>query len=573
MTVKKRLAIAFLAACFISTACSNGTVTKTNDSKETNQVNRLNKEKEKYDQQAKDKNKEIELEPIVLTNYSEKVHATLSKPTYKLFAVNKEFTISGEVEKHDELKEKYAWVKVSSQDEYDSSKVQEYYIPIENGKFSGKVHFYNGDGKYSVRVMLPATDRENYYYDLSTFEVINVNPEKQRDLTYTPFAQEAGLSLKDISSGYIPGNESLNVHGTIENTPAINQHVMIEVKKDTNQWKHEIAINNGEFSYDVPLFYGKGIHQINILVPDQNRENYYQYGTTLFVDNHSEKTMKPIEFFKTYEERGIQLDTPHFGGDQTDLTYQIKGQIDPSVELAKETTHIYIKTKKDMDEALDIIPVKDFKFDGSVYLRFGPGTYEVTVNVPEIKEENKNYFRYFSVASFSVDNIATEDKRDLLPSRGIQSDNPRIIKLAKEITKNKKSEREKAKAIYDYTAKNISYDVTKFKNNEFEWDDSALKTLDLKTGVCQDYAYLAGALLRASNIEARVVTGKAGTGFLKENHAWIETKINGKWLTMDPTWGAGYVQDDKFKAKYTAKYFDPDKTEFNKTHIRGKIEY
>ncbi|MBL5767423.1 transglutaminase domain-containing protein, partial [Bacillus sporothermodurans] len=149
----------------------------------------------------------------------------------------------------------------------------------------------------------------------------------------------------------------------------------------------------------------------------------------------------------------------------------------------------------------------------------------------------------------------------------------KFIHLAKKITKDKKNNFDKAKAIYKYTAKTISYDVAKFKNNEFEWDDNALKTLKLKTGVCQDYAYLAGALLRASNIEARVITGKAGTGLLKENHAWIEAKINGKWLTMDPTWGAGFVQNDKFVAKYTDKYFQPNMNEFNKTHLRDKVEY
>ncbi|MGE8206488.1 transglutaminase domain-containing protein [Heyndrickxia sp. NPDC080065] len=574
MKIKQVLLVTALSSLLILplSACSNHTISKTNNKQDNKQETQADKEKTKYDKLANEQNKELDLEPIVLTSYSEKVGAALSKPTYKLFAVNEELSISGDVEKHELLKENYAWVKVSSLDVIDSNSVQEYYIPIVNGHFEEKIHFYNGDGKYSVRVMLPATDRDNYYYDLSTFEVINVNPKKQRDLTYTPFAQEAKLALKDISSGFITGNELIDIHGKISNTPE-NKNIMIEVKKDMDNWKHEIPVKNGEFTYEVPLFYGKGIHQINILVPDKNTENRYQYGTTIFVDNQSNRTMKPIEFFRTYEERGIKLENPQFGGDKTNLTYHIKGEIDPNALLAKETTHIYVKTKKDNDEALDIIPVKDFVFDGSVYLRFGPGTYEVSVNVPEIKEENSNYFRYFSVAVFSVDNTATEDKRDLLPSRGIQSDDPKIISLANKINRNKKNDREKAMAIYEFTAKNVSYDVTKFKKNEFKWDDSALKTLDLKTGVCQDYAYLAGALLRASNIEARVISGKAGTGVWKENHAWIEAKIDGKWLTMDPTWGAGYLQNDKFIAKYTDKYFNPNPTEFNKTHIRDKVEY
>ncbi|MFB7305215.1 transglutaminase domain-containing protein [Heyndrickxia sporothermodurans] len=573
MPIKKIFLYGLLSVLFLSAAaCSHDANSKTSSKKENKQETKAEKENAKYAALVKEKNSELDLKPITLTNYSEKVGATITNPKYNAFAVNKELEITGKIEKHELLKEKYVWVKVSSLDVIDSNSVQEYYIPIKNGQFSDKIHFYNGEGKYSVHVMLPATDRENYYYDLSTFEVVNVNPIKQRDLTYTPFAQEAQLTLDTIKSGFMSGKELITVGGTIKEQTS-SKNIMIEVKKDSNQWKHEIPIKNGKFSYEVPLFYGKGIHQINVLVPDQQRENYYQYGTTLFVDNQSDRTMKPIEYYRTYEERGITLNTPQFGGDQAKLTYHIKGQIDPNAKFAKETTHIYVKTKKGNDEALDIIPVKHFNFDDSIYLRFGPGEYEVSINVPEIKEEKSNYFRYFSVASFSVENMANEDKRDLLPSRGIPSDDPKIINLAKKITKDRKNNFDKAKAIYKYTAKTISYDVAKFKNNEFEWDDNALKTLKLKTGVCQDYAYLAGALLRASNIEARVITGKAGTGLLKENHAWIEAKINGKWLTMDPTWGAGFVQNDKFVAKYTDKYFQPNMNEFNKTHLRDKVEY
>ena len=47
----------------------------------------------------------------------------------------------------------------------------------------------------------------------------------------------------------------------------------------------------------------------------------------------------------------------------------------------------------------------------------------------------------------------------------------------------------------------IAYDVEKLKNSEFQWDDSALKVLELKKGICQDYTYLALALLRASGME------------------------------------------------------------------------
>ena len=107
--------------------------------------------------------------------------------------------------------------------------------------------------------------------------------------------------------------------------------------------------------------------------------------------------------------------------------------------------------------------------------------------------------------------------------------------------KDKSTVYEKTKAIYEYTAKSISYDVAKFKNSDFKWDDSATKTLQSGTGVCQDYAYLATALLGAINIEARFISGQAGTGSVKENHAWVEANVDGRWLVMDPTWGSGFI--------------------------------
>ena len=91
------------------------------------------------------------------------------------------------------------------------------------------------------------------------------------------------------------------------------------------------------------------------------------------------------------------------------------------------------------------------------------------------------------------------------------------MELANQLTSGKANDREKAKGyIYDYVAQNVTYDVQKYKNDEFRWDDSALKTLELQSGVCQDYAFLAIALLRASDIEARFVRKSRWWSFSRE---------------------------------------------------------
>ncbi|HEY4551934.1 MAG TPA: transglutaminase-like domain-containing protein, partial [Bacillaceae bacterium] len=371
--------------------------------------------------------------------------------------------------------------------------------------------------------------------------------------------------------GMTAANEMLELNGKV--APGKADRVMLQVQKEKNTWQHVIPVSKGQFSFRLPLFFGKGIHDVHVLVPDENRENRFRFAATILADNQSDRMMEPIEYHREYEVRGVRLEKPSFGGEKADLIYEIKGKIDPLAPFAKETTHIYVKTEKGQDEALDIIPVQDYSFHGHIHLRFGRGEYKVTIHVPEPKEENTATFSFLSVASFHVTNTAQEDKRDLLPSRGIQSDSPKILALAKELAKGSKTDRDKALAIYEYTARNVSYDVKKYQDNGFEWDDSALKTLETGRGVCQDYAYLAAALLRASNIESRFISGQAGSGAKKENHAWIEAKLDGKWVTMDPTWGSGYVENGRFVSRYTADYFDPDPAVFNKTHIRDKPEY
>lgn len=390
------------------------------------------------------------------------------------------------------------------------------------------------------------------------------------DVTYSPFGQEAGLTI-NLDQGYLVENEVFSLNGDAGSLTD-QDTIMLKLNKDADTWKHVLPIEAGKFSYDVPLFFGKGVHELEILVPDKERENYYQTATKILIENESDRVMKPIEYSRTYEERGVTLESPQYGGVESNGLFEVKGKIDSSVEFGPETTHIYVTTKKGEDEALDVIPVEDFVFDGFFYLRFGPGTYEVTLSVPETTRFSTSYFRFFGFAKFEVESTG-EDKRDLLPSRGVESDAPEIIDLANQLTAGISDEREKALAVYKYVASNISYDVEKLENNTFSWDDSALKTLDSKTGVCQDYAYLAVALLRASNMEARMIEGTATGGFFPSNHAWVEAKVDGEWLTMDPTWGAGYIKDGQFVAEYNTKYFDPNVSEFEKTHNRKGVTY
>lgn len=533
------------------------------------------KKEDHYTKLAEEKNSEFELEPLKLTDYAQEMGVTLSKPNYKKFAVNEKVVIEGDVESYQKLPLDYARIRVYATEDGPAGKEHQYYAPIKKGKFSEEIHFFNGEGDYQIKIMLPSIDRDNYYYDIATFQVTNVNPNQHRDVTYSPHGIEAGLSLQ-MESSHATANGVFSLKGTADNLTD-SDILMIKLSKGTEMWRHYVAIKDGMFTDDIPMYFGKGLHELEILVPDKERENYFQTATKIVIENESAKTMEPIEFTRLHVEHGVDLKQPMYSREKADTTFRLKGTIDPDATFAKETTHLYVKTKKDDDEALEVIPVEDFRFDDIFHLRFGPGIYEVTVSVPEVDRERGNYFRFFRVARFNLESHATEDLRNILPSRGVPSDDPEIKKLAQKITKGKPSDYEKAKAIYAYVAKNLTYDVDKFNHHQFSWDDNALKALQLKSGVCQDYTYVAIALLRATGIEARFIEGYAGGGvygsLAGSLHSWVEAKVDGKWIIMDPTWGAGYVNGDEFIPRYSEDYFEPDRKEFNRTHRREVVKY
>jgi len=77
-----------------------------------------------------------------------------------------------------------------------------------------------------------------------------------------------------------------------------------------------------------------------------------------------------------------------------------------------------------------------------------------------------------------------------------------------------------------------------------EVSSSALEALQGQAGVCQDYAHLSIALLRAAGVPARYVSGYLHTGkdarpgdtVSGESHAWVEAWL-GDWWPFDPTNG------------------------------------
>lgn len=143
----------------------------------------------------------------------------------------------------------------------------------------------------------------------------------------------------------------------------------------------------------------------------------------------------------------------------------------------------------------------------------------------------------------------------LLPTEFIDCDNQSIIDIASTL-KVENEVNKTAQNISKYVTKNIKFDHTvKINQKTFK----ASEVLKNKKGVCQDYANLMTALLRASGIPAKNISGlvfnrlKSSSDWSSPaiSHGWVEFYMNGKWYFADPTWGNRYfTQSDGYHLSY-----------------------
>ncbi len=138
------------------------------------------------------------------------------------------------------------------------------------------------------------------------------------------------------------------------------------------------------------------------------------------------------------------------------------------------------------------------------------------------------------------------------------------------VKKNFKTDEEKAGAVYYWITNSFNYDVKNmynvlyYQNNQQIIDDF----INSGKGVCAHYTTTFSKVCNLLGIKSYTVEG-----YTKQNgkldalaHSWNVSFINGKWEIIDPTWGAGYVQDGKFVKKFNSFYFLTDPKEFIQSH-------
>ena len=195
----------------------------------------------------------------------------------------------------------------------------------------------------------------------------------------------------------------------------------------------------------------------------------------------------------------------------------------------------------------------------------GNGTYGLQVY------ENLWDNQYAQVCGENVDVVLDDETLPFLyPNNYVNYDsNSQVIALTQSITADSQTQLQLVEDVYKYVVDKIDYDYDKAQSISEGYVPDLDQIVETHKGICFDYAALMTAMLRISNIPAKLVIGYNGDVY----HSWISVYISdvgwvdnaiefdgAEWTLMDPTYAASsqagrkadYVDNED---QYHALYF------------------
>ena len=167
--------------------------------------------------------------------------------------------------------------------------------------------------------------------------------------------------------------------------------------------------------------------------------------------------------------------------------------------------------------------------------------------------------------------------RDYLQSSSYVEINPKVWRMAVDLQGETKDVFQTAYQVMEFIYQNFEY-----CKSTTTVDTHANEVLDIRRGVCQDFAHAALALCRCLGIPARYVSGyffdstrdRRMRG-AEASHAWIEVMVQGYgWFGLDPTNNRvvddtyvilGTGRDYRDVAPITGSYYGPRPHQFDVT--------
>jgi transglutaminase/protease-like cytokinesis protein 3 len=169
--------------------------------------------------------------------------------------------------------------------------------------------------------------------------------------------------------------------------------------------------------------------------------------------------------------------------------------------------------------------------------------------------------------------------------------------LSYKITSPYKTDLQKVRAIVQWIAENISYNVRPYYSNQQtpfflyynEPDDtSALKSLServaegvlmRRVAFCDGYSRLFKTLCDYAGIKSEVILGYAKTGMergnkFRSNHTWNAVYIDSAWKLLDVTWASGYATfGGDYVPHYNEYYFLTPPQDFVRDHYPEDLQW
>ncbi len=176
----------------------------------------------------------------------------------------------------------------------------------------------------------------------------------------------------------------------------------------------------------------------------------------------------------------------------------------------------------------------------------------------------------FAILSFGQANVGytlVDAKMATIPANDANSTEA----IAKYINANFKTENDKIRAVFFYTSSNLSYDVANMFTVDIDEtpEHRILKALKNKKGICWDYALIYNEIANLVGVKSVVIQG-----YTKQNgkvdtmaHAWCASRIGNKWYLFDPTWGSGYVNNNKYTRKINNIHFKVEPSKMINSHM------
>jgi transglutaminase-like putative cysteine protease len=181
-------------------------------------------------------------------------------------------------------------------------------------------------------------------------------------------------------------------------------------------------------------------------------------------------------------------------------------------------------------------------------LQMGSGEYTITLL------GSKDGRRFRSLSKETIDVKLKENAVYLSSSQTVDwNDESEVAILAKELTKDAKTDMEKLELIHDYVINNVKYDYVKAANIAKGYIPNADTTLAEGTGICYDFAAITASMLRSVDVPTKLVKGYSS--YTPVYHAWNEVLIDGKWIVVDASTDSIYVD---YNAAYTLVKADDD---------------